>query len=349
MTYEVLWLPDCEKMLPETVAKIRGLILAGAKVIGNAPNELATLKGGEEMLLRFDDEVITLWGDLEPGRINKMGKGAIAVGMTLDEALKAFDLRPHLVCDNKDLLWNQRTEEGATWFFIASPPQEEFHGIVRVRAEGKAQWWNPVDGSVRDLKARGWGRYKKIRLDLALAEGGFIVFRNDGAASKAKVPVPGKHEISVGNWSVAFPEGWGTPKEAVRLETLKPWKDLDLGDEGKAFSGTATYSATFEVPAGAVGKELILDLGTVDFIADVKVNGEPVGVRWTAPYTLEVGKFVHEGENTLTLDVTGTWYNRLVYDAGQDEALRKTWTIAGPAADAPLHDSGLLGPVTVRF
>ena len=101
------------------------------------------------------------------------------------------------------------------------------------------------------------------------------------------------------------------------------------------------------MPAGAVGKALILDLGKVDFIADVKVNGEPAGVRWTAPYTLQVGKFVHEGENTLTVDVTGTWYNRLVYDAGQKEELRKTWTISGPSADAPLHDSGLLGPVKV--
>ena len=87
----------------------------------------------------------------------------------------------------------------------------------------------------------------------------------------------------------------------------------------------------------------------MDFIADVKINGEQAGVCWTAPYTLRIGDLVHEGESTLTVDVTGTWYNRLVYDAGQDEALRKTWTIAGRAADAPLHDSGLLGPVKVRF
>ena len=334
-------------MLPETVAKIRELVLAGAKVVGNAPNDVATLSGGEEMLLRFDDEVISLWGDLEPGRINRMGKGAIAVSMSLDEALKAFGMRPRLVCEEKDLIWTEREEDGATWFFVASPPQGEFHGTVKVRAKGKAQWWNPVDGSIHDLKARGWGRYRKIHLDLAQAEGGFIVFRKDGAASKGKVSVPGKHEISVTNWSVSFPEGWGAPKDPVRLDALKPWKDLDLGEEGRAFSGTATYSTTFNVPSGSGGKDLVLDLGKVDFIADVKINGEQAGVCWTAPYTLRIGDLVHEGENTLTVDVTGTWYNRLVYDAGQDEALRKTWTIAGPAADAPLHDSGLLGPVKV--
>ena len=47
--------------------------------------------------------------------------------------------------------------------------------------------------------------------------------------------------------------------------------------------------------------------------------------------------------------MTGTWYNRLAYDAGQEEAARKTWTIAGPKAGSPLHDSGLLGPVVIRY
>ena len=58
---------------------------------------------------------------------------------------------------------------------------------------------------------------------------------------------------------------------------------------------------------------------------------------------------VKEGENKLTVEVTGTWYNRLAYDASKPEAERKTWTIAGPAAGSPLHDSGLLGPVSIKY
>ena len=87
----------------------------------------------------------------------------------------------------------------------------------------------------------------------------------------------------------------------------------------------------------------------MDFIADVKVNGKGAGVRWTEPYRLNVKDFVQEGENALTVEVTGTWYNRLAYDASLPEAERKTWTIAGPAAGSPLHDSGLLGPVVIEY
>jgi hypothetical protein len=353
VTYEVLWIPENERMLPETVAKIHELILAGAKVVGCAPVNIATLRGGDENQLRFDDEVISLWGDAEPGRVNRIGKGSLAVKMSLDDALKAFGLRPHVICDNPDLIWSERKTDGAHWYFVAAPVGESFHGTVRVLGKGKAQWWNPVDGSVRRLKVRGLGRYKKVRLDLDQAEGGFIVFRKDAGATSPSVrafsPAAVGTQAEIKDWTVSFPEGWGTPSGPVKIEALAPWKDLDLGDEGRSFSGTATYSATFEIPVNQVGKEIVLDLGKVDFIADVKVNGEPAGVRWTVPYRLSIGDLVHAGENTLTVDVTGTWYNRLVYDAGQEEALRKTWTISGPKAGAPLHDSGLLGPVKVCF
>lgn len=81
----------------------------------------------------------------------------------------------------------------------------------------------------------------------------------------------------------------------------------------------------------------------------MKVNGKSAGVLWTEPYVTDISDLVQEGENRLTIDVTGTWYNRLVYDASLPEPERKTWTIAGPTAGSPLHDSGLLGPVTISY
>jgi hypothetical protein len=47
------------------------------------------------------------------------------------------------------------------------------------------------------------------------------------------------------------------------------------------------------------------------------------------------------------VEVTGTWFNRLVYDANQPEDRRKTWTINGPSKDEALRESGLLGPVLI--
>jgi hypothetical protein len=80
-------------------------------------------------------------------------------------------------------------------------------------------------------------------------------------------------------------------------------------------------------------------------IAAVTLNGKKLRALWTPPYRLDVTDALKSGENILQIEVTGTWFNRLVYDANQPEAERKTWTFNGPSKDAALRESGLLGPV----
>ena len=56
------------------------------------------------------------------------------------------------------------------------------------------------------------------------------------------------------------------------------------------------------------------------------------------------------------VEVASTWFNRLAYDFSQPPEKRKTWTIwniggATPPClkpNAPLRESGLLGPVLLR-
>jgi beta-galactosidase/beta-glucuronidase len=127
---------------------------------------------------------------------------------------------------------------------------------------------------------------------------------------------------------------------------LKPWKDLNLSAEGKAFSGTVTYTTKFT--AEKSGK-VMLDLGKVDMIAKVKLNGKTLRTLWCAPYSLDISDAVIEGENELEIEVTSTWFNRLVYDASLPESERKTWTLEGPKADNALRESGLMGPVKLVY
>lgn len=137
--------------------------------------------------------------------------------------------------------------------------------------------------------------------------------------------------------------------ETLVVNELKPWKELAANDEGKAFSGTATYTTTFDIGTKQAGCKYHLDLGRVDMIAAVSVNGRKLRTLWTAPYELDITEAVNEGCNELKVEVTGTWYNRLVYDAGQSEERRLTWTISGPPANATLQETGLMGPVMLSI
>jgi hypothetical protein len=93
----------------------------------------------------------------------------------------------------------------------------------------------------------------------------------------------------------------------------------------------------------------MLDLGRVEVSATVRVNGVPIGCRWSPPYRIDITRAVKPGTNHLEVDVTNIWFNRLSYDAGQPEEQRKTWTISGPAKGGTPAPSGLLGPVTLRI
>ena len=85
----------------------------------------------------------------------------------------------------------------------------------------------------------------------------------------------------------------------------------------KYFSGTAAYERAFDLPADrlAEGKRLLLDLGRVEAMAEVLLNGKNLGVLWKPPFIIDITGAAKPGENRLEVRVTGTWRNRLIGDA----------------------------------
>ena len=223
-------------------------------------------------------------------------------------------------------------------------------GITSARPKEKVSGgrWDPVSGTVRDVPAEPKDDRTRVGIDLPAAGSCFVVFRKDGSmAPRIEAPEVVSTQTLTAPWELKFPEGWGAPA-SVELADLKPWKDLDISPEGKAFSGTAEYTSAFEIGPVKKDRHYILDLGDVERIAEVYVNGEFVRTLWTPPYSLDITDRVRDGKNSITVKVTNTWFNRLVYDAGRPESDRKTWVLKWPDKNAPLKESGLLGPVSIR-
>ena len=173
-----------------------------------------------------------------------------------------------------------------------------------------------------------------------------------------------------GPWEVRFPVGWGAP-EKVAFDKLISWsRHPDSGV--KYFSGTATYVKTLDVPADMIGKDrrIYLDVGDVQVIAEVKLNGRDLGILWKPPFRLDVTDAVHAGQNALEVRVTNLWVNRLIGDEQLPEDCKRypagnlvewpQWLLDGKPSptgrhtfttwrhwskDSPLMESGLLGPV----
>ena len=86
----------------------------------------------------------------------------------------------------------------------------------------------------------------------------------------------------------------------------------------------------------------------MDDIASVSVNGTFVRNIWCEPYKADITEALSDGQNVLCIEVTGTWFNRLVYDAAQKEQDRKTWVLKWPSPAEQLRESGLTGPVEIK-
>ena len=350
ISYRILWIQEAPRMSPQTLEKLYTLINEGATVVADAPKGIVTLTGGKNAQVRFADAVKNIWGDNPQTDMRKIGKGTVLSGVTIGEALKEMGIEPDVKgggVKNADALWVHRRIEGADWYFVCAPEGKGFSGTLEFRAIGTVEIWDPVTGTVTAKESKPGGGKTSVTLDLPQAGSCFVVFRQTGEKTVVKDFATTVSSITLSSpWTLSFPAGWGTPS-SLNISTLRAWKDLEVTEEAKAFSGTATYTTTFDISGVSQDKTYVLDLGHVEMIAVVSLNGKKLRTLWAPPYNLDITEAIKNGKNTLTVEVTSTWFNRLVYDAKQPEADRKTWTINGPSKDSALRNSGLLGPVVL--
>ncbi len=244
--------------------------------------------------------------------------------------------------------------------------------------------WDPVANTVRNLREfRATVSGIQVTLEFAETQSFFVVFRKPlEKRSLAKVgtdfPALKERTSLEGAWQVSFDPKWGGP-ETIKFDALMDWSaHPDAGI--RYYSGTAVYAKTFNAGRYDSGKRVYLDLGEVKHLADVTLNGKPMGVVWTAPWQVDITDAVRLGQNQLEIAVTNVWANRLIGD--EQHPTDFIWQIGEPKfkggyfmkefpewflkdeprpvkerftfttwnyfkADSPLIRSGLLGPVRV--
>jgi hypothetical protein len=93
--------------------------------------------------------------------------------------------------------------------------------------------------------------------------------------------------------------------------------------EIKYYSGIASYQKTFQTD-NLEDIKYYIDLGVVNDIARVKLNGKDLGVIWCAPWRIEISEALKEGENKLEIEVANRWINRLLGDRQEPDANVRT-------------------------
>lgn len=266
--------------------------------------------------------------------------------------------------------------------FVCNPSDSITEGTFTFPTLGRnAELWNPYSSEMYALP-----KDSVFHIEIEPFGSRFIVIR---PGERTKPYITKRENVKTipveGEWDIEFPG-----ITAIPTDTLFSWPDSHI-DDVKYFSGSATYSITFHIdkknmPKG--GNRIILNLGKVENMANVCLNGVPVDLLWKEPYTCDITPLVKKGKNTLSVEVTNLWPNRMIGDEQYPDDLEwsepEIYTYANPPAEigryllsqpdwlingtprpspnrktvgcfkffkkgSPLLPSGLLGPVTLSI
>jgi hypothetical protein len=362
MSYLVLVLPDLEVMSLEALRAIHRLVRDGATAIGPRPRRTTGLRGYPGCDSELKALAKDLWGDCDGmTKIeHRFGRGRVFWGKTAREVLAADGLRPdfEFTGTGPDAVVDSihRTDSRAEIFFISNQGDrpEVIRGTFRVSGR-QPELWDPLTGEIREAVAfRQADGCTTLPLELAPYGSLFVLFRRpiatdtSGGATR-NFPAYSRARALGGPWDVAFDPKWGGPA-SVEFPQLVSWTTRpEVGI--RYYSGTATYRKSFDLPTSLCmpGRRLALDLGEVRNIAEVRLNGKPLGVLWSPPFRVEITGVARPSGNVLEIEVTNTWYNRLVGDSTLPPGGRFTRTNIRVNPQSPPEDSGLLGPVTIHL
>jgi len=351
MRYRVLALdPYSQHMSLPVLRKIRNLVGAGASVVGPKPIGTPSLSDDETEFQTIADQ---LWGS-GTGE-HAYGQGKVYGDQNLTKVLSAMQIAPDFEyskpkSDTQVLYVHRELTDGDLYYVDnRNDRYETFEATFRVQGK-EAELWHADTGLMEPASFRIADGRTTVPLDLEPWGTVFVVFRQPAKASFRALSKAVETSLATiqGPWDISFQANRGAP-EKIRLDKLSSWSDSTNAGV-KYFSGTGTYSQVIQAAPDwfKPGAHLWIDLGDVKNLAEVYVNGKPLGIAWKTPFRVEATGTLKSGANTVEVKVTNLWVNRMIGDRQPNAA--KKYTFTTPTfykADSPLLPSGLLGPVQV--
>ena len=356
MSYSMMVLPPFETMRPELLSKIESLVTQGGKIYGQPPKKSPSL----ENYPKSDDELVELaekmWGS-STEKVKNYGEGFIVDGLGLQESLNHLKIAKDVdLGSDVPVLWTHRSMPGMDIYFLTNQSEQRVEFSPSFRVKGmKPQLWDAVTGEIRALNefTEKQGR-TMVPITMEPLQSWFVVFSSSELKDMDKgytdnFPSTTIQTTLVTSWEVDFHDKNIGPNKTIEFPRLTDWAAHE-NEQIKYYSGTVTYTATFNYDEYTNTKDVFIDLGDVGVMASVSVNGKDVGTTWIAPYKLKITDVVQDGENSITVEVVNVWRNRLTGDKMLPEDKRTTSVLVDAiTSEEELVASGLLGPVTVQI
>ena len=342
--YSVIILPGVERIPLATLQKLKefarqgGVLIATRRIPSMAPGLLE----GEKETAEVRAIAKELFGEKSaPRRFAEDEKDKLVTMLT---ASMMPDIS--LSTPAPDVGFMHRSVDGAEIYFIVNTSNQQIRTRARVRINSandkanKPEWWDPFTGAAMPYQWDGSEMLnmsdtepevsQTLTLNLEPYESRILVFTRGRTPPTPKEshsrPLPTAMDLSDG-WKVSF----GDASKQIPMDHLHSWTDEE---SKKYFSGLAAYVKTVSIPDGMLNPSLEFRLdfgegtivprtsavgngmrawmeGPVREAAVVYVNGKRAGSVWHPPYSVDVTKYLHTGQNEIRVVVGNTAINEL--------------------------------------
>jgi hypothetical protein len=366
--YKVIVVPECEFMPLETFKQLLALAENGATVVfeNKMPTDVPGLKDFEQ-----NQNVLSQISKLPPGiAFNSMagfnsfvGKGHVIEAPAFFGLNFTASVPESMVTSGLSFL--RRSFDGGWNYFIANRSPTNFDGWIRLGHHAESPvLLDPTTGrsglAASHPNTTNLGLLDATEVRLQLAAGESVILRafdhaliqTDSLPTWNYFQTNGEPTEITGNWKVKFISGGPTLPTDLQTTKLASWTTF-ADTNAQSFAGTAKYEITFDSP-NPDGKNYFLNLGDVCQSARVKLNGKDYGTLITPPFRVVVDNLKPTG-NVLEVEATSVAANRIrdLDRRGVNWKYFKDINVVNvnykpfSAADWPLTDCGLLGPVTL--
>lgn len=345
--YRAILIPESKHMPETTLAELRRLEKEGVKVVfeGKFPEKPTGLERNSERTVSFLASMATL---AKTNNVLASGdwRADLAAAGVAPEGIGASGLN-----------FIRKSYQGKAFYFVANLADKYQAEWVKLNHFSKGvKVIDPLTGRVSLLAARRSNGGKEYYLSLKPGESLLLLHEEAETGPVEPAVLSGRAQLN-GNWQLKFKEGKPKIPAAAAMPELASWTTLP--DSATWFSGTAQYTLVFDLPADVpVDREVVLDLGDVREVADVKLNGKPLGTAWSIPFRLAIpaGSLKKTG-NKIEIEVTNLSANYMRLFDQQNPGWKKFYDInivdityqPFQASRWEPMPSGLLGEVTLSY
>ena len=313
--HKVLIIPGCDKISVGTFKNILRIAHNGGTVIiQSLPKDVKGFFDLNKERSEFINSIPKFLLDKngQNPEINNYGKGMIILG-DVKTALEKINIVPESIA-NKGLQFIRRKQRNEEYYFIVNNTANDFDDSVVLNVTAKnISFTNPLNNQTGGVTFKKLNKTSQFRLQLKSGQSILVNCTDAITTVKWNYTNPSGKEINLQNnkWQLHFVKGGPYLPADKEMNTIQPWTKFTEDSTTQFFSGTGVYSTTFTIKNKAA--DYLLQLDKLYESARVIINGKDAGLIWSLPFEIKIGKYLREGQNTISIEVCNLMANRIRY------------------------------------